>query len=337
MVNDVSYEDLRVKESNIRESLLNKYNSLNTYEEKLIFLYNVILKSQRYYYEYTKNELCNEDALDKLINKLRSTIINNESDFIDFINDNLIIPSNSGHLNLSPIKIVGQLNSTSSNKKNISYQVLNNTLILSVTSFSRKYLNEAEAVFSEIKSVLETNNVDNIIIDIRGNNGGTDEFFKYFSIFFNQDITFEEHYKDLFTDTEYHYKNTVITKGTDKSYSRYILTDENVFSTADTFARICKSGHFATLVGSKTRGEGYGSSIISLPILENNYSGRLLNGQNVNVNGINLNFPIDVPLNENGLIDFDNLYSTYPDIAALGKDALAVVLDLIEINRTKNY
>lgn len=232
---------------------------MKTYEEKIVFLYSLIMKSQELYFDYTNNELILPDMLKKLIKKCKESKIENDSDFIDFINENLVIPSKSGHLYLSPIEFVSnQISSPAPKEKQFSYQIINDdTLHIVFKTFSRKYLQEAVAMFDEIKGVLSNNNIENVIFDIRGNSGGSDEYFKFFDLFSNENIDYEEHYVDLFNDVEYRYKRKVIRKGTEINYNKFLLVDGSVFSTSDALTKICKNTGFATVIGAKTHGEGF--------------------------------------------------------------------------------
>ena len=80
----------------IQKVLEDKFQSLTTYEDKLIFLYMLIMQSQRYYLEYSGKikDLNLNDILAK------ANYIHNDSDFIDFIDKEILDKLNLGHLHL---------------------------------------------------------------------------------------------------------------------------------------------------------------------------------------------------------------------------------------------
>lgn len=120
IITDITNEKIRHNERMLGSKLTEAYLKMNTYEEKIVFLYSIIMKSQKLYFDYTNNELILPDTLKELIRKCRESNIENDSDFIDFINENLVIPSKSGHLYLSPIEVVSnQISSPMSNEKNL--------------------------------------------------------------------------------------------------------------------------------------------------------------------------------------------------------------------------
>ncbi|HFL2404838.1 TPA: S41 family peptidase [Clostridioides difficile] len=139
-------------------------------------------------------------------------------------------------------------------------------------------------------------NYKSLVIDIRGNIGGTDEYWielvslltdkvyncKGYRLFRNNSSVIKNYTKvrnielndisefpkdiiknapkevtNIFTDFEY---NKVVIKGKSKTPFKgkiYLLVDDMVFSGAESFAIFCKEQNFATIVGSKTGGDGY--------------------------------------------------------------------------------
>lgn len=121
-----------------------------------------------------------------------------------------------------------------------------------------------------------------------------------------------------------------------KEFNRFLLVDENVFSTAETFTMLCKQNGFATVIGEKTKGEGFGLTPLSLQITNSNYTGKY-NKKNAVIKGIKITIPVEAPINEKGEIDYENSYNTTPDILCDGKDALQIAYKQIEILNEKNF
>lgn len=95
----------------------------------------------------------------------------------------------------------------------------------------------------------------------------------------------------------------------------FLLVDDSVFSSSEMFAVFCKDTHFATVVGTRTGGDGPGFDpvLLSLPN-----------------SGIVIRFPADYGLNPNGSSNFE--MKTTPDIIidpSKGEDALEKALELI--------
>ena len=201
-------------------------------------------------------------------------------------------------------------------KENMSFKLIGNTAVITILSFSKKNLQNDISKFEQLEKILIAGAYENIVIDIRGNMGGTDEYFKYFSILSNTDIVNCVKWRNLFTNENEAFFERCITKGTDKKYRIYLLVDSKVFSTAEAFTQLCKKTHFATVVGERTSGEGAGMTPICI---------------NINTKApIILRFPIEAPINDNGEIDYENAYSTIPDIQVESTNALEVTLKTIE-------
>ena len=76
---------------------------------------------------------------------------------------------------------------------------------------------------------MNNNDYKNIIIDVRDNKGGTDMYFKLFSIFSNKNIIHELRWFNLFNETKEENSFKAICKGTDKKYNKFLLVNRNVF------------------------------------------------------------------------------------------------------------
>jgi hypothetical protein len=95
--------------------------------------------------------------------------------------------------------------------------------------------------------------------------------------------------------------------------SIYLLVDEAVYSTAETFVAYMRAGGIATIVGTRTRGDGLGmeSALVALPN-----------------SGLLVRFPVSMGLNPDGTASEE--YGTLPDVVVRGgEDALEIVLAMI--------
>ena len=250
------------------------------------------------------NELCVTDFYEKIEELSLITDLNDEK-FKNFINSlNLILPKKTKF------------------KENLTTYFVEDTVIIKIRSFSSVYLKEDSQKFKKLEKVLEENDYKNIIIDIRDNDGGTDDYFKLFSIISNVDVKHKLKWFNLFNEKEEKNSFNAIFKGTDKVYNRFLLVNNRCFSGADSFARLCKENGFAKIVGEKTRGEGYGLTPIIL---------------NINLKiPLMLRITVEAPVNDIGKIDYDNEYSVTPDIICLSDEALDTALDIIKENEVKN-
>jgi len=113
----------------------------------------------------------------------------------------------------------------------------------------------------------------------------------------NKKLNFPEEYKWYFTDF-YKYKISVNPDNSIKFKGKiFLLVDDFVFSSAESFASFAKASNFATLVGTNTGGDGIGSDP-AIMVLPNS--------------GLVIRFPIDMGINPDGTSNFE--YRTQPDI-----------------------
>mgnify|MGYP005774378101 CR=1 FL=1 len=115
----------------IKKVLEDKFQSLTTYEDKLIFLYMLIMQSQRYYLEYSGKikDLNLNDILAK------ANYIHNDNDFIDFIDKEILDKLNLGHLHL-------KLN------EKVNFDLFHETI-------TQKYTNISDYMLTSIKTLKE--------------------------------------------------------------------------------------------------------------------------------------------------------------------------------------
>lgn len=328
----------------LKQELEKKYKSLKTYEEKLICVYEIIMQSQKYYLDYVgKSRIVN---LDELLDKIKT--VNSDSEFIDFLEDELISKLDAGHLLLKPNeeiinyellpKEIIEQKREKDLESNTRFEIKDGVAVITIPSFSRRhFVKESEQeVYKDIERYLKESEVEDIIIDIRGNGGGTDEYFKMLlQILSNRDLTFNNMFRNLFTNHNENHSYVIKGNKNNRNYNIYLLVDNKVFSSAEAFARCLKDNNFATLIGEPTRGEGCGLTPISIVL-----SNELYNGKNkkdfISLHGINMTFPIEAPINERGEIDYEHFYNTKPDITCLSSEAMEVALGIIKENKNIN-
>ncbi|QCX33128.1 peptidase S41 [Caloramator sp. E03] len=202
---------------------------------------------------------------------------------------------------------------------------------LKVWSLSYEYVDkDKEGIYSFLKSVKD---YPYLIIDIRGNGGGSENYYKNiisplinknisarFYILFRggseikpflasrgiltksidklpKELNYPEEVKDLFwgyieSNKKIAPKNSVGFKG-----KIFLLVDDYVYSSAETFAALSKATGFATLVGTVTGGDGIGIDP-AVAVLPNS--------------GLLVRFPLDMGLNPDGTSNEE--YHTQPDI-----------------------
>lgn len=162
-----------------------------------------------------------------------------------------------------------------------------------MNSANKSIKNDMKRINLYLKKVQD---YQSLIIDIRGNTGGTDEYWvdlvslltdkdykcKGYRLFRNNSDVINNYTKkrninlndisklpkelvknapkeveSMFTDFEY---NQVVVEGKSKTPFKgkiYLLVDDMVFSAAESFAIFCKEQNFATIIGCKTSGDGY--------------------------------------------------------------------------------
>lgn len=167
-----------------------------------------------------------------------------------------------------------------------------NILYLKIISFAEEFVERDRKLITDaLKKYPDTKN---IIVDIEDNAGGSDNYWikniveplggKYeysFRSFFKASSTTDSYYNDypyidIPSDSpewvrelslDRCLENTIIISdetSDKKSVSVWLLTNETVFSSADKFASFCKATGFATVVGTRTAGDGLGSTPILL-------------------------------------------------------------------------
>ena len=273
----------------------------NDYLNKFVVLYLQFIKEN--------NIDMNVDVLNKEIDKLLKIEDIDEEKFKNFLQDSV----------LSSMSLPEKKKS----QKNLTIRYMDDTVIIKIRSFNKCNLKNDSEELKQLSKIVENGNFKNVIFDIRDNQGGTDEYFKYFDVFSNQDIICTLRCYNLFTKEVEEHSWKAIPKGTDKEYNRFLLINGKCFSAADIFVRLCKNNHFATIVGEETRGEGYGMTPVLISI-------------NTKFPMI-LRVPVEAPINDLDQIDYEHEYNVKPDIFCLEDMALSEALSLIKKSKGLNH
>lgn len=222
----------------------------------------------------------------------------------------------------------------------------NKVAYIKINSFSDTHRIENQELL--INFWKETEKYSNVIIDIRGNNGGSDLFwmnnivsplineklvFETYSVYMGGDYSmpfieswdqkvhpiedlpkFKFDQKYDFNNLKYYMNEELViepNKSINFNGKIYILIDQVNYSAADTFCAFSKATDFATLVGEETSGGGIGFSpiIVKLPN-----------------SSLIVRFPIDMALNPDGTINV--IEHTKPDIKS--EKPLGKVMSIID-------
>lgn len=219
------------------------------------------------------------DHQDELLEPVESSVFKNEN---DRVSNNVIFYYING---LPYLRI-----------NSFSHSLLNNDEIY---DFFGEKINGAYEYIKRIANYLNDEGAKSLIIDIRGNNGGSDEWFKLLSYFSNQDYRYtcnissnvgkldcsqiNEIYQDGGEDIDKSLERINqsaseleycigIQNGGSTIENRYLLIDDENYSTSDTLAKLANKTGFAKTIGKHTSGDGFGITpyIFTTKILEKN-------------------------------------------------------------------
>ncbi len=329
------------KELEIQE----QYKRLDNYVSKLEFIYKLIETSQKYYLDWKGNNFLNDNYLKELKLKVRQTVFSDD-DFIDFINDNLIEKISNDHVAIGPMEYDDLENDLEEKKQksedareefknnNAEISFINDSAIIKIKSFNNTFIEEDEYIFKNLKNYLDNNEINNIIIDIRSNGGGSDAYFKHFSCFTDENLDFHDRLYDLFLKKELDFTWNPIPQGNNvKHYNKYLLINNEVFSTSETLAKFCKQTGYATIIGESTLGEGGGFTPFNIQLTSGVYNGKQSDKykHEWKIIGRNMGlwFPTEAPINPEGKIQYEGYFNTKPDIECQSEETLQVALSLI--------
>lgn len=230
-----------------------------------------------------------------------------------------------------------------------SYDETRDVIIFKIFSFDGRIYERDQHKIEEYLTAINENKIDHIIFDIRGNAGGNDKYWwnnivgpfggdyewtnwyyvretelirdYFFNDFHPKRISnIQEHnvptavedfgLTHYFTFTRKLSSDTVLEEKMLRA-KRWVIIDEQVYSSADSFAAFCKETGWATLVGERTKGDGKGVSpiLITLPKtgLLVRFSGVAVESSDGNINAITGTRP-DVQINMLDGNVYDEIY-----------------------------
>lgn len=326
---EYTLKELKAKREFDNMQLQHEYDNLETYEQKLSFIYDLMEKTQSKLEQEYQGDFFKQNSKQSLLEELEKSNIKDEVSFVKFINDRIITKLISPHVRIKgnpiskeEVKEIGEEAKLSEERlhkdDNVTYSFEDGTCKLKIKSFMSKYLDDAKKTFENLKNDLKQQNCDNVILDIRGNGGGTDEFFDLLSCFADKDILENITYTDTLSGETISTSHVAIPAGSEREYNKYLLVDGEVFSASDALTRICKQTGFAKVIGEKTRGEGLGLTPFKLNLISLNETQQKEYGM---TDGY-LQFPIEAPTE-------GQTYRTEPDISCNAEQAEAVATEQI--------
>ena len=182
---------------------------------------------------------------------------------------------------------------------NIVFNIIDGIPYLRINSFSHEMLTSKEKynfLGSEITTspaeyliiitdYLNSNNISDLIIDIRGNKGGSDEWFSLLSMFSDKEYIHNYSVDSTIGKQSYGETNEIINglgedinaslkrlqdgtssldcsvfigNGNSTIKNRYLLINSDNYSVCDTLSKFSNKTGFATTIGSHTSGDGFG-------------------------------------------------------------------------------
>lgn len=212
---------------------------------------------------------------------------------ISFSDGEMIIePMNSQDFNYEIIKRDNPYSN------NIVFSIIDGIPYLRINSFSHEMLSSKEKYnflgseitgpteyLNTIADYLNSNNTSDLIIDIRGNKGGSDEWFSLLSMFSDKEYIHNYSVDSTIGKQSYGETNEIINgqgedidaslkrlqdgtssldcsvfigNGNSTIKNRYLLINSDNYSVCDTLSKFSNKTGFATTIGSHTSGDGFG-------------------------------------------------------------------------------
>lgn len=181
---------------------------------------------------------------------------------------------------------------------NIVFSIIDGIPYLRINSFSHEMLSSKEKYnflgseitdpteyLNTIADYLNSNNTSDLIIDIRGNKGGSDEWFSLLSMFSDKEYIHNYSVDSTIGKQSYGETNEIINdqgedidtslkrlqdstssldcsvfigNGNSTIKNRYLLINSDNYSVCDTLSKFSNKTGFATTIGSHTSGDGFG-------------------------------------------------------------------------------
>ncbi len=309
---------LKQKRIDANKEIQAEFDKLDSMQDKFMFIYDLLRENQLEFAKWNKTDyIFSPKYRQQLVEKSKN--FKKKNDFINtFIND-IQEPLGQWHCyllerNVNEDFLIEKTYNTTEDGNNFQYEFLeNDTLYMRFKSFSSTNFEFDKQKAIQLKEILQHKNIQNVILDIRGNTGGTDVYLNLILMTLDTNMTYSiQWHNTLFHEPE----NYEIEQNFgNKSYNYYVLTDNKIFSAAEVVTRAFKQNG-ATVIGTSTRGEAGISPELQIKILS------YINTDEKEVNLI-CQIPIDAGANPQGKIDY-NYTNTKPDIECNPDTALNV-------------
>ena len=230
-----------------------------------------------------------------------------------------------------------------------SYDEAQNAVIFKISSFNDRIYERDRQMIAEYLATVDDRKIDHIIFDIRGNPGGNDKYwwdnivgpfggtYEWVSWCYLRDTELMQDY--FFHDFQpepvstvqghnvppaveefglTHYftiprklsSDTALKKELQNA-RRWVIIDEQVYSSADSFASFCKNTGWATLVGKRTKGDGEGVAPVLITLPETGllvrFSGIAVESSDGGINAVTGTGP-DIQINTSNEDVYDEIY-----------------------------
>ena len=328
MENNSREHILQLKQKRIEENkkIQAEFDKLDTMQDKFMFIYDLLRENQLEFAKWNKTDyVFSPEYRQQLVEKSKNFA--KKGDFINtFIND-IQKPLGQGHCyllerNVNEDFLTDKTYNTTEDNDNFEYEFLeNNTLYMRFKSFSSANFEFDKQKAMQLKEILQHKNIQNVILDIRGNTGGTDSYLNVILKTLETKMKYSiQWYNTLFHEPE----NYEIEKNFgNKTYNYYVLTDNKTFSAAEIITRAFKQNG-ATIIGASTSTQGCAGISPELQI-------KILSYINTDEKDVNLicRIPINASANPQGEIDY-NYTNTKPDIECTPNAALDIALEKIK-------
>lgn len=311
---------LKQKRIDANKEIQAEFDKLDSMQDKFMFIYDRLRENQFEFAKWNKTDyIFSPEYRQKLLEKSKNFV--KKGDFINtFIND-IQKPLGQGHCFVFERSVVENFLSkhtftNTQDDDNFKYEFLeNNTLYMRFKSFSSTNFEFDKQKAMQLKEILQHKNIQNVILDIRGNTGGTDSYLKMILKTLETSMKYSiQWYNPLFHEPESY---EIEQNFGNKSYNYYVLTDNKTFSAAEIVTRAFKQNG-AIIIGASTSTHGCAGISPELQIKVFSYKNK--DGKDVN---LICRIPIKAGVNPQDEIDY-NYTNTKPNIECNPDTALDV-------------
>ena len=311
---------LKQKRIDANKEIQAEFDKLDSMQDKFMFIYDLLRENQLEFAKWNKTDyIFSPEYRQQLVEKSKN--FKKKNDFINtFIND-IQEPLGQWHCyllerNVNEDFLIEKTYNTTEDDNNFQYEFLeNDTLYMRFKSFSSANLKYDKQKAEQLKETLRQKHIQNVILDIRGNTGGTDSYLNMILKTLETKMEYSiKWYNTLFHEPESY---EIEKNFGNKSYNYYVLTDNKTFSAAEIITRAFKQNG-ATIIGASTSTHGCAGISPELQI-------KVFSYKNKDEKDVNLicRIPIKAGVNPQGEIDY-NYTNTKPDIECNPDTALDV-------------